>query len=248
MLTRAETGVLVQSTQGRDNFQLPRCYFVPADSSLFPSPPTQPAAVWRLTCCPPSLCGHVNCFRIQIFAEKQNTSQEITVVKWAKPGCPALAWFIFFLKRLWVELMLPPGPSRRGTRLAVRNPRLTSWLLRCCCARMSTAMILHKQGLHLQAGLSAKVNTVCFFFTLPSLTMLREWIPPPRTHVPAHTWAERLRCPSVPSPKAEQSLSWGHLCSMRHISENVPDHRVPTMLCFCCTEPRAYRFPALKIH
>lgn len=85
------------------------------------------------------------------------------------------------------------------------------------------------------------------FFTLPPLTMLREWISPPRIHVPARIWDE-LRCPSLPSPKAEQRLSWGHLCSKRHISKNVPNHRVLTMLCFCCTEPRLYRFPAFKIH
>lgn len=155
---------------------------------------------------------------------------------------PTLGWSILFLKSLWP----PPGPKRKGTRLRSQEPSTAG----------SASLLMMYNNEHCNNPAQTK-SCICRvvsalrltpgFFTLPPLTMLREWISPPRIHVPARIWDE-LRCPSLPNPKAEQRLSWGHLCSKRHISKNVPNHRVLTMLCFCCTEPRLYRFPAFKIH
>lgn len=162
-----------------------------------------------------------------------------------EPGCQCLhLGDLFFPEETgqslcaatWTQVETAPG-------LWVRGSQLLPWLCHCCSAMMSKqdpASASWTQ--HWSSSASTTSSS-----TLPSLTTLTKWVPPPRGG-PAATWAKKWGAPSFPWPKAKQSLSWGHLCSRRHISENAPDHRVPTVLCFCWAEPRAYRFPALKIH
>lgn len=230
----------MQSMQDRDDFQLPCCYFIPPDSRQFHSPPKQDegSRFISLLCTSTWTAGE---YRYLLRSRAQVRSS--LGLSYATPHLGDLLFSGVLVGIAYVVTWAQRERHQVGKLGA----------LSCCLGHTIAAMQWRalqwsctNRILYLRAGLSTEVNTI--FFTLPSLTKLREQMRPPRTHVPSPTWAERLRCPSSLSPEAEKRLSWGHLCSKRHISENVRDHRVPTMLCFCCTKPRAYRFPALKIH
>lgn len=128
---------------------------------------------------------------------------------YTKPGYSAYTWV-----KLEVELLLPPGFSREGTRLRSQEPStavLAALLMlcndehcndlvqtgSCACKLVSewrlTSGFFHPSFPHYRQGMNSSTQNLCSSSHL-SLNPNQ------------HTQDLRLRCPSFPTPKAEQRL------------------------------------------